>query len=545
MRNRSFWGVLLVGLIAGCAQDSVGPVSETGPGNVLNGPSFTVTRGNTADLGSAYYQGIAGQQGWAAAIQQAVNNAGTVHIPAGDYTLTGVVYLPSGTRVYGDGPGATRLRPTAAVTDVFRANGTTSAHVTDIVIEQLGFIGVNQMQWALRVLRARTVYFQNNRADGMFLFRSEEPTPYSSTTMQALSSDLHVRDNTGVGPTTTNIAAIEFRYARDAWAERNSITNYGNGILWWGGDSDITRDGNQPGKPKWARSVNILNNNVRQIGYNGAGFAGGGIWGSMGDTVMVRGNTVSDCADYCAGGEGTDNLTIWENNVSNGLHSALRVFAYSKNVTFGWNQVSQPGNGRDTLFYTSNASRAESQVSIRLHNNTFTYTGATGVGVIDKEFSEYLLFANNTLSNVALRMDGCAGLCQWNGYVEITGNTFDFSHSAGGPALYVAHNWNRGTWIAGNQIRSSVSQPGEAIKVVQSQTPSITSRIFTNTIRGFTGSRSVYLQGVGTFHLENNSSSGGLYAPGVNLLKTGYNNWYVGSGGGGGDPPPCGPGIAC
>ncbi|MBQ9359240.1 MAG: right-handed parallel beta-helix repeat-containing protein [Abditibacteriota bacterium] len=67
------------------------------------------------------------------------------------------------------------------------------------------------------------------------------------------------------------------------------MEGYSHGIQWWGGDSDVRRGGEH-------KNFGYLRNGVIE-NCRCSDIEGGGIWGSMGENIQVRGCSVSLCND--------------------------------------------------------------------------------------------------------------------------------------------------------------------------------------------------------------------------------------------------------
>jgi parallel beta-helix repeat protein len=439
----------------------------------------------------------------------------TVRLGSGTFQVSGTINLPSDTRIVGAGKLATIIRQDVPGAHVFKAAGSGISFVTQITVDSIGFKGTGSGSGAaLRAETVQNVNFRWNRADSIGLIQTDiNPGGYANASAATLSRNVVVTGNYGTGPIGGNTPTIQLSYTRDGTITHDTVTNAANGILAWGGDANHNVNG-QLGNPRWARNILMQHNRVTSVGFANVGFTGAGIMASMGDSVSMLDNQVHGCTDVCLDLEGSINSNVSGNTASNAGFAVLSAFFLGKNNRFTWNNVTQDGSYGTVLFGLKNATLAESEVTTWVHNNTFAFTGASGVGHFTKEASEALYFINNGITNAVIDMDGCYGQCQYNGYLEITGNTFHFTRNAGVPVIKVGHTWFRAGHVAGNTFTTTTSQTGAGIHVILNSHPWASSgdlqRVYDNQIGGFSPSLvAESSSGMGqTFHMYNNTGSG-------------------------------------
>lgn len=527
----------VVAVLAGCS-DAAGPLVPA----PTEGPRLSLRPGRVSVL---QYSGSVSNGDWRPAIEQAAANAGTVEFPAGNtYTLKSTVQVPDGTRFVGGG--ATSLVSVdAAVRVAFEGVGSAADFKEDVIVDSLGFAGTGaQQQVALRVVNGRRIRFRWNHLTRMGLIETDV-ADRATATKASLTSDVEVTGNQGDGmrqlfpPASPALWGVYFNYTDSTTVSNNQLHNYLIGIQWWGGDAKLERAPsnelphakNMPhGLPTHAEDMTITGNTVTNTE--------AGIWGSMGRNIKVNKNRVEVCVDVCLDAEGGSNIHFQENRAYYAGQTVLGVYDYAKDILFDWNEVIQdgrhwpaygdwPAHDGETLFASYNVEQRPEQISIRLQNNWFHYTGSSGVGRLWKSASDYFLLANSgAMNKVVVDMLG-----NNNGYVEIAGNSIDLGNRSTGslPAIAVGRNHNKSTWIAGNTITSTVAQSAPAIYGYQDQYYyAVTTNLQGNTINGFSNAVKVEAYNSShTFGIYNTTTTGGFQKVGT-ATTVGYGNpWPV------------------
>lgn len=463
-------------------------------------------------------------------IQKAIERFHHVHLQGDTFRVNGTIRIPSLTRVWGDGKDVTTIkqlwgggpRPDTLVDDranVFLARGTAGAPVLAVTVEGLGFVGSGvRWQYALRVERTNDVVFQNNKATNLGLFDSGH---YDHRALPAdlsvLNHNLRLSGNVGTGNGSSGTQqAITLGFARDARVERNVVSQYHDGILWWGGDADPNKTGGNYGR--WTRNIVIQDNHVRNVDT--------GIWGSRGDSVRVYSNDVAYCHDLCLDAEGTRDVLFYGNTAAHAGSAVTGVYFYSQDVVFDSNTVTQDGTMGRVLFGTINPGRFPnhpdipgSDITMRLKNNTFRFTGGSGVGTIEKQSSQSFVMTGNRLYEVVVNLPAAhckdaACQYQWNGLTDIRNNTIELTRDAGGlPAILTGRNWDNQAVVDSNTISTTVPQSAPAIRVIQDGPPNfaqVYTQITTNRVTGFR--RAVEIESAGQiptrFHVQGNPTTG-------------------------------------
>lgn len=469
------------------------------------------------------YQHLVSNGNWAPAIDAAQQAAGTVEFPTGTYVMSTPVTLLPGTRLLGTGGTISYTGPRYA----FLARGTPAAFITDITIEGLKVEGTrSQQQVVLRVEHGRGVTVRDNTVWRIGLVESDlDPVAMPNPARADLNSDFVVTGNTGYGERPQfgghpDIWGVYLGRAHTVLVSGNHFFDYRMGIQWWGGDAKAERNGQYHQLPRLAQDWTVEYNEVKNVQE--------GIWGSMGQNIVVRGNYVESCVDVCLDDEGGVNVAFRYNDARHAGQAVLAVFDFAQGTEFTGNQVYQDGRTWPPfgdqgyhpgvyLFGTSNAAQALADITITVDGNHFYYTGA-GAGRVAKAPSRRIDFNNNTLSNVVVDMAG-----NNNGAVQIAYNTLAFDNTIGEPAIAAGGNhaeWGGfaatidGTYnlvVSNNQVESQVAQSGlAAIRATQWSPNPVQSWLHHNTARGFDAV--VGTQGSGgahVFRVESNT----LYQP--------------------------------
>lgn len=528
------------GALAGCSDLVTHPVSPDGRGPMLTTAVNQCPRpynggARAASVAVASYGAVANDGGDdTCAIQNAVDAGSSVYFPTGDYNVSATIQLPSGTRMYGDGA-ASRIVSVAGV-DVFASLGNSWAFVDNVTVENLGFHSADGGGYALHARTSRYVTFRGNTTTNIGLIHvgthlpinvwdgTPDPAATAGLTSESqLSYWITVTNNTGQGNFHNGgvgmSGAILLQYLKEATVDNNTLDNYQHGIQWWGGDANPSRGGSH-GNPRWARNLTIQYNHV----YN----SNAGIWGSMGQDVLVFRNYVENCEDVCLDAEGDVNTRFQENHGRNAGHAVADVFHHATNVVWAWNDLRQDGSKGTLLFHTHNDTQDPGQISIIAHNNILRWTAGAGVGTAGKESAKFVEFSNNTLENtvIDMRPNNSGGL-------QLRGNSLTFDRSTGGAAAIAAGN-NYGPWgapatpvnagweleIGGNSISSSASQGwATGIFVQQPAGGAIDTWIYGNTIRDFYPSVGYSRSGTDKYFLiEGNNHSAPLPAQTTNVI---------------------------
>ncbi len=425
-----------------------------------------------------------------ATLQKAFDTYEHVFIPSGRYLISQPLMLRSGQRLWGSDSTVFSIHPIAKKTDSFIFIKTTRQR--DLQINRLTFYAhdVPERSQAAYALELRNVHEVTiNQVStyhcGVVHVSVTHAVNYSDLS-DSLSSDafraegnsqVHINRCQGIGSTKSiahHGAGVLISYT-DGWSvSHSSFSRYSHGIQWWGGDSNPKRDGklDQVRKCRDGLISNVRAEDVR----------GGGIWGSMGENIIVENCQVARCGDVGIDFEGCFNAQARYNVVRDCQNGTLAIFHYNRDIVFVNNQSIQSDPKRP-LACIYNASQSPDNGKVVFTNNTFVAT--RGVGTIyQRGPSRNIVFTNNSLHNVVLDLS-----FNNNQRVRIENNMVAITRPSNWPYMIKAgYTHHRGTVsIANNQIMVTSDQSPEtyAICVVQSDyNSSPTNRIIDNYITG-------------------------------------------------------------
>ncbi len=450
-----------------------------------------------------------------AAIDTAVVRGGVaeVYLPARTYSVNRTIRLRSNLRIYGAGHDDSRIVTTGQF-PIFNAQGSESERRQNIEVHDLGFEGKGGNVHAIRVAHVSQVIVRNNQARNIGLFISGLGSDLADERYGAIRSwdglneDIQIIGNDASGILDTDDPGdisrrhawgIMVRYARNVTISENQVHNYIQGIFYWGGDAAGTQG--YVRNPRWARNIRIESNAVSGLGnpnhpdpHCGLACSGAGITGAMGEEVTIRLNRAWNCLDYCIGVEGTKNARITENTAWDAGNGVVEVGFHSVGVVISGNTLRQSGRLGNRLFGSFGAEAEHAQVSIRVSDNRFEYTGESGLGVLAKGWSGEFHLRNNLLTNAVIAMDG-----NNNGAVEVRGNQLVFTRSTdGNPAILVGRTHGASARVQDNQVtmQGSVERERSApgIRVYQDDyNSSVYTAITGNRISGF--ARAIEVEG--------------------------------------------------
>lgn len=347
------------------------------------------------------------------------------------------------------------------------------SRVNDVRIENLvaSAAARNPNYVLATVYGSNRVTVSNCKVTDMHLFESVSALlAYAAVTDDNSSHEITVTNNVATaGARLGGNGVIYIAYTRGATITGNKIENFDQGIEWWGGDSCVS------GCAAGGGNGNLNNERKTQnltIEHNTVSNVTGGIWGSMGQSVLVASNTVSNCADVCLDSEGGNSVTFSHNTVRDGANSALAMFWLNRDITFDSNTVTSTSS-KKPLFRIYNATQDSAlNRNVTLTGNEFECLDHTICSInSDSGPVGQITIIHNTFKNTNIR------LAFTNQHiVDLENNTlqFDISNPTAFNAINVQHALQvarQAGWvkIINNTIRSQAAQPpgSRAIWVVQ------------------------------------------------------------------------------
>ena len=448
---------------------------------------------------TAYQHLSSGGANWGPAIDAAQQDAGTVEFPQGTYTVATPVNLRSGTRLVGTGGTINYTGSSAALV----ARGTPSQFVTGITVDSLSFTGnSSEQQTALRVVNGGDVTVRWNNVRRIGLVESDIEG-VSNPTRANLNYNFLVTGNYGDGErdplgSAPRLWGVYLGKAHTVTVSHNQLYNYRVGIQWWGGDAGLEKNGT------WHQGARLAQDWL--VEHNRVVTNQEGIWGSMGQNIVVRSNWVENCRDVCLDDEGGNYVRFEDNDARYAGEYVLAVFDFAQGAEFVGNRVYQDGriwpplkdgdpwHPGVTLFGTSNEAQQSASIGITVRDNYFHYEGGDGMGRVAHAAGRRLDLTGNTLYNTVIDMAPNNG-----GALLVSGNQLSFDRGTGGvPAILAGGNHLThggiaptidGTYhlvVANNTIHSAELQSGQvAIRSSQWSFNAVNSWIHHNTIRNF------------------------------------------------------------
>lgn len=238
---------------------------------------------------------------------------------------------------------------------------------------------------------------------------------YAASTVNSRIKDLRIAfiNATTVSRLTTS-AFMQIRFTEGGTFEDIIVYGFYYAAMWWGGDSATTVNGAVGNERK---VKNLVFKNIR------ANIVWAGIWGSMGDRILVDGCRVEAIdPTHCDVGldlEGCTNSLVVNCYAKNFANGGIATFFYNNQVAFVNNEIIVDNvNSRAARFYNSN--QDSNAYGIVVENNRFRGIGVV-TAIVQMGAADHLIFRNNILSNVLVWL-----VANNNGYIECTGNNFDY-----------------------------------------------------------------------------------------------------------------------
>lgn len=342
------------------------------------------------------------------------------------------------------------------------------------------------------------------------------------TSEDALSHNVLFEKNLCVGDASITATCISTGYCIGKKVKENYVNNYGHGIQWWGGDSNVDRNG-AISNPRWDRNIEVNSNIVKNV-------RGGGIWGSMGKTVSVHHNYVENCGDVGIDTEGNEDFIAHHNTVKNCKNACLGVFAYCiGTMKFHHNKIEQDGSIGSTLFHNWN-DRQTAISNVELDNNDFLYSGIANFGSISGDAMAKINVTNNNLNNVLIAINS-----NNMGYANILKNNILITNASDSDINIVSIG-NNHMAVKGNgvnidkniiKVNSTLGVNSNVIIVSESSfNNTIRTLITNNQVIGIPNSINVIDNGANVRHqfvIKNNTVSGNI----INSSGANRGPWYL------------------
>jgi hypothetical protein len=393
-----------------------------------------------------------------AAIQAAITASTSIVFPAGTYKTISSISIPSNRVLVG---------VNARITwdaDVFLTCFTLTG-VTDIDITGLEFQATTSATvrepYAISALNVRRLNIsQCLTTNSNLLYAWHSGANYAaavfSETAGGFNCNTGIRikncDITGSGSSSQLYGwGIIMGYTAH-WTISNCVVRTcGNGITWWGGDSNPAVDGALANERK-CRYGSVVGCSVYDI-------SGGGIWGSMGQNISVGSNSINNTSDVGIDFEGCFDSVATGNSVNDCVNGCLATFHYNRNVAFNGNSVWST-NANNTLVKLYNVGLNTNNSNVSFVGNTFSYNNGNNLGIVGDMGGTCanVLFANNQLLNTKIQFTATnnTGTSVLNNTLKFTANN-TFTAFA---AIAVKAQGTDQSVISGNTLFNAVQQNG-------------------------------------------------------------------------------------
>lgn len=353
--------------------------------------------------------------------------SGTVHIPAGQYTLqSGQVLLASNKTIIADENAVITFNAASGQADTnfaLMAVGTAEAPVVNVAVIGGRWVSNNDRTVVLGVrsyTRNISIHGANCINTRALHANDSAAGSYAASTFATRPKNITVSNCVGMCTTqVTNNSFAQFNYVDGGGCWFNSIDGYWFGESWWGGDSNHNVNGAEGSERKCTalRFVgSVMGRNIPIL------YAG--VWGSMGegilvDSVVAIGNeTTSDVGIDFEGCVASSATNCYVKNFRNG---GLATFYLNNGITFNSCEVVITATTIKTAARINNASGLATNKNISITNCSFIDTVGTA-RVIDAGAHTNTLYQCNRHLNVGTRFHS-----NNNGMFQIASNVYQFT----------------------------------------------------------------------------------------------------------------------
>ena len=259
------------------------------------------------------------------------------------------------------------------------------------------------------------------------------------------AQDLTFVSNEVHDPPNTGGAALLLVNTTRAQVLNNVFEGISTGTQWWGGDSAT---GTLP-QVRRTGELTLTGNRCQAVTAC--------LWGSMGYSIEVSGNSADGCSDVCFDTEGGRDTVFAHNTAAHCGNGCGAVFFFSQNVSFRENHFSGDARGGGLIFVKNRSADPQSHGNFQVVQNTLSCL--TVCNAFYQEALSASSFERNLVSN------GVFATAGFGQNISITGNRFVFSKPLPTHAAAIeAPSITGGTvlTLAGNTIESSVQQGAES-----------------------------------------------------------------------------------
>lgn len=440
-----------------------------------------ITQSPSPEMFGAVGDGIADDSD---AIQRALDSGYSIKAQIGSrHYVTKAINLKSGASFDGNNQLITFNNGTSAY--MFGVSGISDVSIKNINIAASVTSSSTLSTFMIKVTASSNIFINNVKARDIGVVFTEATTNTYTNIIADVNNagfnccrnitldgfDVDCTNNKTGGP-------IQLRYCVDWRVANGMVRNAYHGVMWWGGDSNSGKDGNVGNDRKCKNGI-ITNVQAKNISM-------GGIWGSMGEGIIVTDNIVNICGDVGIDLEGCTASLVSNNYVRNCKNGGLTTFFYSLDVQFTGNVVKQPSGYHCFKIY--NTAQNKNNTGVSVSGNTFIGEGIYAACSFSSGPVRDFHFVNNKLTNCVI--DFSANNSQ---IIKVSDNTlvFDFAGTADFSALSVQTGTGTEiTDVSNNIIISIATQTVPAIPFTFKHADfnaSGTVDLRGNTVRGFPG----------------------------------------------------------
>ena len=291
---------------------------------------------------------------------------------------------------------------------------------------------------------SKNINVANISCEGCRLLFSDVLSPYDHINNSLLNENISISHCRGkANKLLTRRAFVEFHYTQNSQCVSCDVEGYYHGLMFWGGDSNPNRDGDENNQRKTSH-LTFKNNNLRDLRQ-------GGIWGSMGEYITIDTNILENGGDVGIDFEGCKSCVATNNSVKNFRHGGLATFFICNDILFK-NNTSISTDEKNKIAAIFNATQKQSNKKIYFLNNKFLGEGVVAAFGQNGAVTD-LLIKENTFTNITVDLTS-----NNNGKIQFVDNKFAFSllPSKAVEVVRVANvaNADNEIVLTGNQVKS-------------------------------------------------------------------------------------------
>ncbi|MDR3434537.1 MAG: right-handed parallel beta-helix repeat-containing protein [Rouxiella aceris] len=375
-------------------------------------------------------------------ILSGLSQGNAVNIPDGVYEIdAGKIVLNSGSSlIFGNATVLKINNSTSNEQSLFTLDGKEGVSITGG-----HFISTDDSVVLFKIQNgSKNINVANISCEGCRLLFSDVLSPYDRINNSLLNENISITHCRGkANKLLTRRAFVEFHYTQNSQCVNCDVEGYYHGLMFWGGDSNPNRDGDENNQRKTSH-LTFKNNNLRNLRQ-------GGIWGSMGEYITIDTNSLENGGDVGIDFEGCNSCVATNNTVKNFRHGGLATFFICNDILFK-NNTSISTDEKNKIAAIFNATQKQSNKKIYFLNNKFLGEGVVAAFGQNGAVTD-LLIKENTFTNITVDLTS-----NNNGKIQFVDNKFAFSllPSKAVEVVRVANvaNADNEIVLTGNQVKS-------------------------------------------------------------------------------------------